>query len=113
MRCTLTCYHLIFSASDSFDASYQSGLQIRYDGEAEQIPPGMFKSTCHINIRWFPFDTQECKLKFGSWTYDGTKIDLRFLGGIQEGYQGEFQPNGEWDLLGELSYLKWLLYQYR
>ena len=28
------------------------------DGTAEQIPPGMLKSTCQINIKWFPFDDQ-------------------------------------------------------
>uniref|UniRef100_A0A1I8HTP0 Neuronal acetylcholine receptor subunit alpha-7 n=1 Tax=Macrostomum lignano TaxID=282301 RepID=A0A1I8HTP0_9PLAT len=42
------------------------------------IPPGMFKSTCKIDITWFPFDTQKCELKFGSWTYDGGTVDLRF-----------------------------------
>lgn len=102
MICTLTnSFSLYFSAADSFDASYQSGLIVEHTGAIQQIPPGMFKSTCHINIRWFPFDTQACTLKFGSWTYDGTKIDLRFLDGIEEGYQEEFKPNGEWDLMGE------------
>ena len=61
----------------------------------------MFKSTCHINIRWFPFDDQKCTMKFGSWTYDGTKIDLRFLDGLPEGSTAGFSINGEWDVLGE------------
>ena len=62
----------------------------------------MFKSTCHIDIRWFPFDDQECTMKFGSWTYDGTKIDLQFLDGIPEGSTEGFSLNGEWDVIGEL-----------
>ena len=38
------------------------------------IPPGIFKSTCKIDITWFPFDDQSCDLKFGSWTYNGFKV---------------------------------------
>ena len=27
-------------------------------------------------MSWFPFDEQECRLKFGSWTYDSGRINL-------------------------------------
>jgi hypothetical protein len=37
---------------------------------------GIFKSTCQIDITWFPFDDQSCDLKFGTWTYDGFYINL-------------------------------------
>lgn len=37
----------------------------------------MYKSTCEIDVKWFPFDVQECIMKFGSWTYDGHEVDLR------------------------------------
>ena len=29
-----------------------------YSGVCSYIPPGMFKSTCNIDITWFPFDDQ-------------------------------------------------------
>ena len=29
-----------------------------------------------INMTWFPFDEQICKLKFGSWTYPNTSINV-------------------------------------
>ena len=35
---------------------------------------GIFKSTCQIDITWFPFDDQDCEMKFGSWTYNGLKV---------------------------------------
>jgi len=38
------------------------------------VPPGIFKSTCKIDITWFPFDDQHCEMKFGSWTYDGNQV---------------------------------------
>lgn len=95
--------YLCFSAADEFDTLYQSSVTLDYNGSAEQIPPGMFKSTCKINIRWFPFDEQECTMKFGSWTYDGTKIDLQFLDGIPEGSTAGFALNGEWEVIGKCS----------
>jgi Neurotransmitter-gated ion-channel ligand binding domain len=45
-------------------------------GSCTYIPPGIFKSTCKIDITWFPFDDQDCEMKFGSWTYDGGKVKI-------------------------------------
>ena len=36
------------------------------------------KSTCKIDITWFPFDEQSCAMKFGSWTYDGFKVRIPY-----------------------------------
>lgn len=58
---------------------------------------GIFKSTCHIDVRWFPFDVQKCDLKFGSWTYGGWSLDLKMLEADITGYIA----NGEWDLVGK------------
>ncbi|KAK7912410.1 hypothetical protein WMY93_012621 [Mugilogobius chulae] len=55
----------------------------------------IFKSTCRIDVRWFPFDEQRCELKFGSWSYDGWAIDLKMLEADISGYTS----NGEWDLV--------------
>ena len=32
------------------------------------MPYGIFQSSCTIDVTYFPFDTQNCTLKFGSWT---------------------------------------------
>lgn len=61
------------------------------------ITTGIFKSTCSIDVRWFPFDIQRCDLKFGSWTYGGWSLDLKMLPADITSYT----PNGEWDLLGK------------
>ena len=54
------------------------------DGTVFWMPPAIFKSTCPIDIVYFPFDVQECNLKLGSWTYDGFKLDVFFFDGIEE-----------------------------
>lgn len=58
---------------------------------------GIFKSSCYIDVRWFPFDVQQCKLKFGSWSYGGWSLDLQ----MQEADVSGYIPNGEWDLVGK------------
>ena len=75
-----------------------SSLIVYSDGKVEQIPPGIFMSTCkvfnlyilyfifqstckvdilvfnlsckiiQVDMTWFPFDEQICDLKFGTWT---------------------------------------------
>lgn len=37
-------------------------------------PPAIFKSYCEIDVEWFPFDTQTCFMKFGSWTHSGNQV---------------------------------------
>ncbi|XP_067934663.1 neuronal acetylcholine receptor subunit alpha-7-like [Watersipora subatra] len=88
------------SADPAFDGSYSVNLVVYSDGTITQTPPGIFTSSCPINIKWFPFDDQECKLKFGSWTYDGTKINLEIKDGMEDGSLDGYSRSGEWDLLG-------------
>jgi len=52
---------------------------VSHDGNVAWIPPAIYKSTCKIDITNFPFDMQVCWMKFGSWTYDGTKLDISFV----------------------------------
>jgi nicotinic acetylcholine receptor len=37
-------------------------------------PPAVYKSSCSIDVEYFPYDVQTCVLKLGSWTYDGFKV---------------------------------------
>jgi nicotinic acetylcholine receptor len=39
----------------------------------------IYKSYCSIDIEYYPFDIQNCYFKFGSWTYDGTMINLEHI----------------------------------
>ena len=63
-----------FSASEAFDGTYPTNVVVTSTGSCTYIPPGIFKSTCLIDITWFPFDDQDCEMKFGSWTYNGFKV---------------------------------------
>ncbi|KAM3825243.1 neuronal acetylcholine receptor subunit alpha-7-like [Vipera latastei] len=84
------------SANKQFDSTLHTHVLVNSSGYCQWLPPGLLKSTCRIDIRWFPFDTQKCDLKFGSWTHNGWLLDLRMLESDTSGYVS----NGEWDLVG-------------
>ncbi|XP_025416913.1 acetylcholine receptor subunit alpha-type acr-16-like isoform X4 [Sipha flava] len=86
------------SADEKFDGTYQTNVVVRHNGTCLYIPPGIFKSTCKIDITWFPFDDQNCIMKFGSWTYNGFQLDLVLKS--DGGDLSDFTTNGEWYLLG-------------
>lgn len=86
------------SASEAFDGTYPTNVVVTSAGGCSYIPPGIFKSTCKIDITWFPFDDQDCEMKFGSWTYNGFKLDFQLKD--DKGDLGTYVLNGEWDLLG-------------
>jgi len=62
------------------------------------VVPAMTKSSCRIDVTFFPFDEQRCPLKFGSWTYDGFQMDLLNLN--SSGDLSKYTTSGEWDLVG-------------
>ena len=89
----------MFSADEDFDSRYPTNIVVSSTGDCLWVPPGLFLSTCKIDITWFPFDEQKCEMKFGSWTYDSSGIDLQLVG--DGGDMSSFIPNGEWMLIGE------------
>uniref|UniRef100_A0A8C6TNP9 Neuronal acetylcholine receptor subunit alpha-7 n=1 Tax=Neogobius melanostomus TaxID=47308 RepID=A0A8C6TNP9_9GOBI len=86
------------SAHDKFDATFKTNVLVNSSGFCVYLPPGIFVSTCSVDVRWFPFDIQRCELKFGSWTFDGWLLDMQMNKADVSGYM----PNGEWELLGKV-----------
>ncbi|KAM9410279.1 neuronal acetylcholine receptor subunit alpha-7-like [Pholidichthys leucotaenia] len=86
---------LFNSADERFDAAFPTSIVVHSSGSCKWIPLGIFKSTCKIDVRWFPFDIQKCELKFGSWSHNGWSVDLK-LGRVD---LSSYIPNGEWDLV--------------
>ena len=56
----------------------------------------MFKTVCEIDITYYPFDEQHCKLVFGAWSYHTSKMNLTNMADIvnMDSYGG----NGEWEI---------------
>ncbi|XP_006823076.1 neuronal acetylcholine receptor subunit alpha-5-like, partial [Saccoglossus kowalevskii] len=47
------------------------------DGMIFYLPPYEEKVMCNFGSAfWFPYDTHKITIKYGSWAYDGTAVDL-------------------------------------
>ena len=57
----------------------------------------VYKSSCFINVQYFPFDIQNCSLTFASWTYDREKIDIFLIN--HQADVSNYLENNEWELV--------------
>lgn len=94
------------NADGNFEVTLSTKAQLNYTGRIQWKPPAIYKSSCEIDVEYFPFDEQTCLMKFGSWTYDGFKVDLRHVDEIPNqnlveiGVDlTEFYLSVEWDIL--------------
>lgn len=44
-----------FSVDANFDSTYPSNLVVYNTGDISWVPPGIFKISCKIDIKWFFF----------------------------------------------------------
>nr|XP_061796813.1 neuronal acetylcholine receptor subunit alpha-3-like [Nerophis lumbriciformis] len=90
------------NAVGDFQVDDKTKALLRYNGEVTWIPPAIFKSSCKIDVTYFPFDYQNCTMKFGSWTYDKAKIDLVLIGSTIN--LKDFWESGEWMIIDAPGY---------
>ncbi|XP_023245889.1 acetylcholine receptor subunit alpha-L1 isoform X2 [Copidosoma floridanum] len=95
------------NADGEYGVTTMTKAILHHTGKVVWTPPAIFKSSCEIDVRYFPFDQQICFMKFGSWTYDGFQIDLKHINQKAGGNQvpvgidlREYYPSVEWDILG-------------
>ncbi|XP_035035884.2 neuronal acetylcholine receptor subunit alpha-9-I [Hippoglossus stenolepis] len=82
---------------DASDPS-STNVKLRYNGEIIWDSPAITKSTCVVDVSYFPFDRQQCNLTFGSWTYNGNQVDISL--GMDSGDLSDFVENVEWECHG-------------
>ncbi|XP_057637395.1 neuronal acetylcholine receptor subunit alpha-4 isoform X1 [Chionomys nivalis] len=82
------------NADGDFAVTHLTKAHLFYDGRVQWTPPAIYKSSCSIDVTFFPFDQQNCTMKFGSWTYDKAKIDLVSMHSRVD--QLDFWESGEW-----------------
>lgn len=54
------------NAADFADSLMDANAMVHHDGKVFWPVPTKLKSTCKVDVSFFPFDIQVCKLKFGS-----------------------------------------------
>ncbi|OXA61391.1 Acetylcholine receptor subunit alpha-type acr-16 [Folsomia candida] len=78
----------------------QLNALVSHDGRVIFVPPMIIKSTCKMDVTWFPFDSQSCNIQFGSWSYSGQEIDFNLVNVTGLAFDlSEYVTNGEWKLV--------------
>uniref|UniRef100_W5LJ46 Neuronal acetylcholine receptor subunit alpha-10 n=1 Tax=Astyanax mexicanus TaxID=7994 RepID=W5LJ46_ASTMX len=86
------------NADDQFSSSMETNVVIHHDGQIMWDQPAISKSSCKVDVSFFPFDSQKCRLTFGSWTHNGNQMDI--LNGMDSADLADFVENVEWEVLG-------------
>ncbi|XP_053336213.1 neuronal acetylcholine receptor subunit alpha-9 [Clarias gariepinus] len=92
---------VLYNNADEEDSSGppDTNVVLRYTGEITWDAPAITKSSCVVDVSYFPFDSQQCNLTFGSWTYNGNQVDIN-MGGMESGDLSDFVENVEWECHG-------------
>ncbi|KAJ8269484.1 hypothetical protein COCON_G00120910 [Conger conger] len=85
------------NADGRFEGSIMTKAIVKFNGTVTWTPPASYKSACTMDVTFFPFDRQNCSMKFGSWTYDGSMVDLVPVDDHVD--RKDFFDNGEWEIL--------------
>ncbi|KAK2145502.1 hypothetical protein LSH36_677g02004 [Paralvinella palmiformis] len=71
---------------------------LNHDGMLHWEPGGIFRTTCDIDITYFPFDMQHCPLLIGAYSYYSNKMNI--TNGSSHMITHDFRLNGEWHVYG-------------
>ncbi|CAH2248070.1 acetylcholine receptor subunit delta [Pelobates cultripes] len=95
----------------NFEVAYYCNVLIESSGRVYWLPPAIYQTSCSINVNYFPFDWQNCSLKFSSLNYNAKEINLQLRkdpeGETEREYYVEwiiidpegFTENGEWEIV--------------
>ncbi|XP_069137689.1 neuronal acetylcholine receptor subunit alpha-9-like [Argopecten irradians] len=89
---------VLYNSASNYNEKYMEALaMVSYTGRVFWPPIVKLKSSCEMDITFFPFDDQICKLKMGSWAYDGFQVDIFNRSTPID--LSNFVGHGEWELI--------------
>ena len=73
---------------------------LRYDsnGLGSWYPGDLVKATCSLDVRYFPFDIQECSIEMYAWGYIVSEVELIATTDVID--ISMMAPHGTWEILG-------------
>ena len=94
-----------YSAAEAGIQHYgNTNALVEPNGDVLWVPPGHFKAYCKMNMRQWPFDTQVCQMKFGSWTSHGNLIKLGLYRNSTYVEQlNVYTDNRQWKIIGKIT----------
>jgi nicotinic acetylcholine receptor, invertebrate len=93
---------LINAASTPEIYTLKGGMYLYPNGEMLWSMPAVYTISCPLHLKYFPFDSQTCSIRFSSWSYDNSLLNLA--------------PYGEYitqlDVMESFSHSEWELDSY-
>jgi len=77
---------------------WESNPIVYHNGVVLWVPPCQITTHCNFTLDKTPYGEQTCSLKFGSWTYDSTMLDLH-LYGEQDTADVDYYGSSEWRMV--------------
>ena len=94
---------LFFSAGDKFNDFMVTNTIVSSNGNVLWLYPALIKTYCTLNVKYFPFDTQNCSIVFISWTHSEQELDIIYSDDFPNSVY--YKPeNQEWRVDGILAY---------
>ncbi|KAM8972727.1 LOW QUALITY PROTEIN: acetylcholine receptor subunit beta [Pelodytes ibericus] len=88
-----------------FEMALDVDVLVTSKGNVTWEPPGLFRSSCSIEVKYFPFDWQNCTMVFRSNTYSAEEVTLvhsRDVHGKEVTqaviFPNTFEENGQWEI---------------
>ncbi|XP_032676070.1 neuronal acetylcholine receptor subunit alpha-2-like [Odontomachus brunneus] len=83
-----------------FSGSTQTKCWVWRKGMVQWLTPAKYSTHCVADNTWWPYNTMNCSIQFGSWSYSSDEIDLVHYSNMTTITDlREYQKNAEWDLL--------------
>ncbi|XP_051900484.1 acetylcholine receptor subunit beta-like [Pristis pectinata] len=97
---------LLNNNDGKFNVALYVNVLVQHTGTVSWLPPAIYRSSCSIRVKYFPFDWQNCTMVFKSYTYDTSEVTLRHA--LDDTGEREikeviidknaFTENGEWQI---------------
>ena len=60
----------------NWNSRVNTPVKVSYDGKIHWNSPATFVASCNVSNKFYPFDTQTCTLRFGTWTSSAKLLDV-------------------------------------
>ncbi|VEL35176.1 unnamed protein product [Protopolystoma xenopodis] len=110
---------LFNNADGKYEVSWNPNIIIHDKGETLYVPPSIYKSSCEIDVNYFPFDQQTCDMEIGSWTYNSEEnlclfiqlfvikqVNFKFFNNMTHMDLTDYVKSGSWDIVDTSAELR-------
>ncbi|CAF1171325.1 unnamed protein product [Adineta ricciae] len=111
---------LLNNADGNYEVTFKCKVVLMHTGIVHWVPPAIYKSSCRIDVKYFPFDIQKCEMRFASWTYNAREVMFEYYSEEDEKkneltkllpqqvysatsnelYKDDYLESGTWDVVG-------------